>query len=66
MVITVFGLEFGLLGLLFLIVVLWAAMHVLGSTAGPLAKALWLVALFLLPLAGLIVWFFLGPRAAKR
>ncbi|MQX38356.1 hypothetical protein GHC57_17705 [Roseospira navarrensis] len=62
----VFGLEFGLLGLLLLILVVWAAMHVLGSTADPLPKALWLLALLLLPIAGLIVWFFLGPRAARR
>ncbi|MBB4285460.1 PLDc N-terminal domain-containing protein [Roseospira goensis] len=61
-----FGLEFGLLGLLFLIVVLWAAMHVLGSDADPLPKALWLAALLFLPLAGLIAWFFLGPRARRR
>lgn len=61
-----FGLEVGLFGLLLLILVVWAAMHVLGSTADPLPKALWLLALLLLPIAGLIVWFFLGPRAAKR
>ncbi len=61
-----FGLEFGLLGLILLIAVLWAAMHVLGSSADPLPKALWLAALFLLPLAGLIVWFFLGPRSSRR
>jgi len=61
----VFGLEFGLLGLVFLILVLWAAMHVLGSNAAPLAKALWLLALLCLPMAGLIVWFFIGPRTVR-
>ena len=61
-----FGLEIGLFGLIFLIIVLWAAMHVLGSAANPLPKALWLVALLFLPVLGLIVWFFFGPRAARK
>ncbi|MBB4312442.1 PLD nuclease N-terminal domain-containing protein [Roseospira marina] len=60
-----FKIEVGFFGVLLLIAVLWAAMHVLGSRAEPLHKALWIAALLFLPVAGLIVWFFLGPRAVR-
>ena len=61
-----FGLEFGLIGLLLLVGIIWAAIHVIGSNADPLPKALWLVGLIVLPFAGLILWFFLGPRSGRR
>ena len=60
-----FGLEIGLLGLVYLVLFLWAVFNIAGSMATPLVKALWIVALLVLPLAGFIVWFFLGPRAAR-
>jgi len=60
-----FGLEIGLFGLVYLVLFLWAAFNIVGSLTTPLVKALWVAALLLLPLAGFIVWFFLGPRAAR-
>ncbi len=52
----------GLLGLIWLILVVWAIIKVAMSTATPLAKVLWILALLLFPLIGLIIWFFFGPR----
>ncbi|MBB4266788.1 PLDc N-terminal domain-containing protein [Roseospira visakhapatnamensis] len=60
-----FGLELGLFGLLSLVLFLWAAIHVLGSTASPLGKALWVAVLLFLPLLGFLLWLFLGPRSAR-
>jgi len=60
-----FGLEYGLLGAIFLVLFLWASFHIIGSETSPLGKALWIAALLLLPMAGFIVWFFLGPRAIR-
>jgi hypothetical protein len=62
----VFGLEIGLFGLIHLILVLWAGLHVIGSSADPLPKAIWLAVLVFLPVLGLIAWFFLGPRAPRK
>lgn len=57
------GLELGgLLGLIWLIIVIWAIIKVANSPAGGGAKILWILILLLFPLIGLIIWFFLGPK----
>lgn len=57
------GLEVGgLLGLIWLVLVIWAIIKVANSPAGSGAKILWILILLLFPLIGLIVWFFLGPK----
>lgn len=57
------GIEVGgLLGLIILIADVWAIVHVIGSTASTGAKVLWVVAILLLPVIGLIIWLIMGPR----
>ncbi|HET8808049.1 MAG TPA: PLDc N-terminal domain-containing protein [Methylophaga sp.] len=57
------GLEIGgLLGLIWLIIVIWAIIKVAKSSAGGVAKLLWILILLLFPLLGLIIWFLLGPK----
>ena len=53
----------GILGIIHLVIVIWAVLHIVQSRAAPLAKALWIVLVLLLPLLGVIVWFFFGPRS---
>jgi hypothetical protein len=52
----------GLVGLLVLILDVWAIINVLQSTAPTGAKALWTVLILILPILGLLIWFFAGPR----
>ena len=52
----------GLLGLIWLIIVVWAIVKVAKSPAGPVAKLLWIIVLLLFPLVGLIVWLLMGPK----
>ncbi|AXY43460.1 PLDc N-terminal domain-containing protein [Halomonas alkalicola] len=52
----------GLLGLIWLIIVIWAVVKVAKSSAGPVAKLLWILILLFFPLLGLIIWFLLGPK----
>lgn len=52
----------GLLGLIWLVLVIWAIIKVANSPAGTGAKALWIVILLVFPFIGLIIWFFLGPK----
>lgn len=52
----------GLLGLIWLVLVIWAIIKVANSPAGAGAKALWIVILLVFPFIGLIIWFFLGPK----
>jgi len=57
------GIEVGgLFGLIVLIINVWAIIRVIGSTASTGKKVLWVVLILLLPVLGVILWFFLGPK----
>ena len=57
------GIEVGgLLGLIWLIILVWAVVKVVKSSAGGVAKLLWILALLFFPLVGLIAWLLLGPK----
>jgi len=55
----------GVLGLLILIGDIWAIINILQSATSNEKKLIWIVAVVLLPLLGLVLWFFLGPRDRK-
>ena len=52
----------GVLGVLILIGDIWALLNILQSSAENGKKLLWVVVVVLLPLVGLVLWFFMGPR----
>ncbi len=52
----------GLLGLLILVLDVWAIIRVVSSNASTGTKVLWVVVILLLPLLGPALWFFLGPK----
>lgn len=52
----------GLLGLIWLIIIIWAIVKVATSSAGPVSKLLWILLLLFLPLLGFILWLLLGPK----
>lgn len=54
----------GLLGILHLALVIWAALSIIGSNASQGAKVVWILAVLVFPVLGLIVWFLAGPRKA--
>jgi hypothetical protein len=51
-----------LLGLVHLVLFIWALISIWQSSASGLAKLIWTLIVFFLPLIGLIVWFFIGPK----
>jgi len=55
----------GLVGLLVLAGDIWAILNIFQSTASNGRKVLWLLLVLLLPVLGLILWFFLGPKSGK-
>ena len=55
----------GVLGLLIFAGDIWAIINIFQSSASNEKKLIWIVAVALLPLLGLILWFFLGPRDRK-
>ncbi len=52
----------GLVGILVLIADIWALVHILSSPAAAGEKVAWTLLVVLLPVIGLLLWFFLGPR----
>ena len=55
----------GILGLLILIGDVWAIINIFQSSASTEKKVLWTVIVLVLPLLGLILWFFMGPREGR-
>jgi hypothetical protein len=55
----------GLFGLLVLIADVWAIVNVVASRASTGAKLVWVVAILLLPVLGLLLWLVAGPRASQ-
>ena len=52
-------------GLLILAGDIWAIINIFQSSASNERKLLWTLVVVLLPVLGLILWFFLGPRDGR-
>lgn len=52
----------GLLGILHLALVIWAAVSIINSSASQGRKVLWILVVLVFPVVGLILWFLLGPK----
>lgn len=51
-----------ILGIIILVLDIWAIMSVLGSGAGTAQKILWTLGIIIFPVIGFIVWYFAGPK----
>jgi Phospholipase_D-nuclease N-terminal len=54
----------GLWGLIILVAVVWA-INVIQSSASTDKKVLWTVLIILVPVLGVIIWYFAGPKSGK-
>ena len=52
----------GIFGLLVLILDIWAIINTVSSSASLGSKLLWVLLILLLPVLGVIIWFFFGQR----
>lgn len=52
----------GLFGLIILILDVYAIVKTVQSNAGTGTKVAWIVVILLLPVLGLLLWLFLGPK----
>jgi Phospholipase_D-nuclease N-terminal len=51
----------GIGGIIILILDIFAIVMILQSSAKSIEKLIWALVVFLLPLIGLIIWYFAGP-----
>lgn len=56
----------GLWGILVLAADIWGIINVAQSSASNEKKALWIVLIVVLPVVGVILWYFLGPRGGRN
>ncbi|MDT8410710.1 MAG: PLDc N-terminal domain-containing protein [Wenzhouxiangellaceae bacterium] len=56
------GAEVGLLGLLWLIIVVWAIVKTAQARVGAFVRFMWILVLILFPVVGLLIWLFFGPK----
>lgn len=55
----------GLIGLIILILDIWAIVSVISSNNGVLSKIIWVIVILILPVLGFIIWLIFGPRSAR-
>lgn len=58
--------DLGIWGLLHLVLVIYAAIQILNTSADMLKKIIWILIVLVFPLVGLIVWFFAGPGTPRK
>ena len=58
--------DLGMWGIIHLVLVVYAALQIINSSADTVKKALWVVVVAAFPLVGLVVWFFIGPGTPKE
>lgn len=51
-----------IIGIIILIADIWAIVQIVQSSATTGMKAVWVLVILFLPLIGLIIWFFVGPK----
>lgn len=55
----------GIFGLLILLLDIWAIISIIRSDSTSGKKVLWVLLIVLLPVLGLIIWGFMGPRGNR-
>jgi hypothetical protein len=53
------------IGLLILVLDIFAIVKIIQSSASGAEKILWILAVLIFPLVGMVVWFFAGPGGKK-
>ncbi len=56
-------LGYDLVGLITLLLVIWALIGILQSGAQPIEKLIWVLVILILPLVGFLLWYLMGPGA---
>ncbi|QJB70278.1 PLDc N-terminal domain-containing protein [Parasphingorhabdus halotolerans] len=59
-------MEYGIIGLIILVLDIWALLNVWGGGSSVGSKIIWTAIILILPLVGLILWYFIGPRGSAR
>ena len=56
---------YSIIGLLILVLDIFAIIKIIQSSASVTEKILWILAVLIFPVVGMIVWFFAGPGGKR-
>lgn len=56
----------GIVGIIHLALVVFAALKIFESSADIVKKLIWLLVVLVFPLIGLIIWYLMGPGSPKK
>ncbi len=52
----------GIFGLILLVLIIYAMLQILGSSADTTKKVIWVLLIWFLPVLGLLLWYLMGPK----
>jgi hypothetical protein len=52
---------YGIVSLIQLLLVIWALVGILQSSAGSVEKLIWVIIVLVMPLIGFVLWYLIGP-----
>jgi hypothetical protein len=52
---------YDLVGIITLLLVIWALIGILQSGASPVEKLIWVIIILVIPLVGFLLWYLMGP-----
>lgn len=55
----------GLIGLIILILDIWAIVNVVASNNSVFSKIVWIIVILILPVLGFLIWLIFGPRRVR-
>jgi hypothetical protein len=54
-------LGYDLVGLISLLLLIWALIGILQSSAAPVEKLIWVIVVIVMPIIGFVLWYLIGP-----
>jgi Phospholipase_D-nuclease N-terminal len=52
---------YDIIGIIELLLVIWALIGILQSSAAPVEKLIWVLIILIIPLVGFLLWYLIGP-----
>jgi len=52
---------YGIVGIIEILLVIWALVGILQSGASPIEKLIWVLIILVMPLIGFLLWYLIGP-----
>jgi Phospholipase_D-nuclease N-terminal len=52
---------YDIIGIIELLLVIWALIGILQSSASPVEKLIWVLIILIIPLVGFLLWYLIGP-----